>query len=84
MGEGGGIRTVTLAEIYARQGHLERARAIYEDLVAAHPEDDRLRSRLEELTASMAEEDAAHAQDARVERLRRLLGRVRARRRRQA
>ncbi len=77
-----GIRTATLAEIYARQGHLDRARAIYEELLAESPGDADLQRRLRELTAQAEEAHAATAQEARVERLKRLLSRVRARRRR--
>lgn len=78
----GGIRTVTLAEIYARQGHLDRARAIYEELLAESPDDVDLQRRLDALTAQADEVAASTAQEVRVDRLKRLLSRIRSRRRR--
>ncbi|MFZ5586833.1 MAG: tetratricopeptide repeat protein [Thermodesulfobacteriota bacterium] len=41
--------TVTLAEIYAAQGHVEQAAAIYRRLLAKNPHDADLRRRLQEL-----------------------------------
>ncbi|MGM0574296.1 MAG: tetratricopeptide repeat protein [Myxococcota bacterium] len=76
-----GIRTPTLAEIYARQGHLERACAIYEALLAERPDDASLRDRLADLRRRMAEEAVEGDRQGRVDRLRVLLNRVRARRR---
>lgn len=76
-----GIRTRTLAEIYARQGHLERACAIYEELLAEQPGDPELTTRLATLRRTMEAREAEDGQHARVEALRALLRRVRARRR---
>ena len=72
------IRTPTLAEIYARQGHLTEAIAIYEHLVAEGGDHG---ARLEVLRRLAAEATAAAVHEARVERLRGLLARVQARRR---
>jgi tetratricopeptide (TPR) repeat protein len=41
--------SVTLAELYVRQGFLERALAIYEKLSDLHPDDAGVRARLEDL-----------------------------------
>lgn len=46
-----GPRTRTMAELYARQGLLDRAVDIYEHLVRERPEDREVRSRLDELRA---------------------------------
>lgn len=43
--------TVTMAEIYAEQGHLDQAAAIYRKLVAKSPGDAELAARLAELSA---------------------------------
>jgi tetratricopeptide (TPR) repeat protein len=43
------ILTRTMGDIYARQGFLARALEVYEHLLAENPEDEGLRSRLEEL-----------------------------------
>jgi hypothetical protein len=76
------IRTATLAEIYARQGQTRAACEIYAELVAAHPEDAALRDRLVALLAEQATMDGDDRTRARTDRLRALLARVRARRRR--
>jgi len=71
------IRTPTLAEIYARQGHLTEAIAIYEQLAAEgepHP------ARLDALRRRQTEAAAAAGHEARVDHLRTLLRRVQTRR----
>ena len=70
------IRTPTLAEIYARQGHLGEAIAIYEYLVGEGHDHG---ARLEELIRRAEEMRKAAAHEARVERLRVLLRRVQSR-----
>ena len=76
--------TATLADIYARQGHYEKAVAIYERLLQKAPDDHELAARLRALIA----EAATHAPSApdhrqrRLEDLERLLTQVRRRRRR--
>ncbi len=77
-----GIRTATLAEIYARQGHLEQAYEIYAELLAASPEDASLRERVETLRGEVAHAAADDRSRARVDRLRALLSRIQSRRRR--
>ena len=67
------IRTPTLAEIYARQGHLTEAIAIYEHLVSEGADHH---ARLETLRRRAAEAAVAALQEARIERLRVLLRRV--------
>lgn len=46
------VYTRTMAELYARQGHVSRAIDVYRRLVADDPEDEGLRKRLEELESS--------------------------------
>ena len=72
------IRTPTLAEIYARQGHLPEAIAIYEHLVSEGGDHG---ARLEVLRRMAAEAAAAAVHEARVDRLKALLARVQTRRR---
>ena len=70
------IKTQTLAEIYVRQGHLDEAIEIYEHLSAQgadHAE------RLTVLRQKAQEEERIALQEARLERLRVLLRRVRKR-----
>jgi hypothetical protein len=43
------VVTETMAEVYARQGLLAQARAVYEQLIAQRPDDKRLRQRLADL-----------------------------------
>jgi pentatricopeptide repeat protein len=70
------IRTPTLAEIYARQGHLDEAIAIYEHLVAeGHDHIERL----ETLKGRADDARQAAQSEARIERLRVLLRRVHSR-----
>jgi len=44
-----GLATETLAELYASQGHLDRALAVYRQLVVTQPDNLELRGRMEEL-----------------------------------
>ena len=44
-----GLATETLAELYASQGHLDRALAVYRQLVVTQPDNAELRGRMEEL-----------------------------------
>ena len=44
-----GLATTTLAELYASQGHLDRAVSVYRQLVASQPNKRELQARLEEL-----------------------------------
>lgn len=76
-----GIRTATLAEIYARQGHVAEACEIYEELLAASPDDPALAGRLAALSAERQESEADDAARARVDRLRAMLARIQSRRR---
>ncbi|TNF30577.1 MAG: tetratricopeptide repeat protein [Deltaproteobacteria bacterium] len=73
--------TRTLAEIYARQGHVAEAVEMYQQLVAAQPDDAGLRQRLAALERELAASRGDVARDARVEQLRTLLRRVTSRRR---
>ncbi|PKN59032.1 MAG: hypothetical protein CVU56_02765 [Deltaproteobacteria bacterium HGW-Deltaproteobacteria-14] len=73
--------TRTLAEIYARQGHIEEAADIYRRLLAKSPDDGTLRARLAELEGDLSDARGESHRDARIERLRALLRRVNARRR---
>ena len=45
------LPTATLAELYAEQGHLEKAVEIYGQLVAQHPDSETLRLRLADLSS---------------------------------
>jgi tetratricopeptide (TPR) repeat protein len=58
--EGGGVELVssTLAELYFKQGHVDKAREVYRQLVDREPANDRVRQRFEELT-DLAERSAA-------------------------
>lgn len=51
-----GPYTRTMAELYARQGFNDRAARVYERLVAADPDNEDLRARLEELEARAGSE----------------------------
>jgi pentatricopeptide repeat protein len=79
------LRTRTLAEVYARQGHLDEALAILDELVQARPDDEELRRRRVEVRDELRKRrdagDEAARREARVETLRALLRRVRKRRR---
>lgn len=50
-GEGPGVYTRTMADLYARQGHVERALRIYGHLLDREPGDEALRERIRELEA---------------------------------
>ncbi len=77
----GGIRTATLAEIYARQGHLAEACAIYGELAQAHPEDAALAERLAALTHEQRLRAMGEGRRAQVDLLRAVLHRIQRRRR---
>ncbi|MGH7549219.1 MAG: tetratricopeptide repeat protein [Gemmatimonadota bacterium] len=53
------LATSTLAEIYAQQGLLERARAIYERIAQRSPDDPRIAKRIETLTRAIRERGRA-------------------------
>ena len=76
-----GVRTQTLAEIYARQGHYAEACEIYEALLAERPEDGDLTERLTQLKVAWEDQREGESRRDRSDRLRTLLQRVRARRR---
>lgn len=76
------IRTARLAEIFASQGHLDEAAAIFEELLAASPSDPTLRERLVSVRADLAEQTQRVARLSRVDRLRTLRSTIRSRRRR--
>lgn len=67
------IRTPTLAEIYARQGHFSEAIAIYEHLIEAGGDHTK---RLDALRKRAHEVAEAARRDAKLERLRGVLRRV--------
>lgn len=75
------IRTARLAEIFASQGHLDEAAAIFEELLAASPSDPSLRQRLSSMQSGLAEQTAQLARSSRVDRLRALRSTIRSRRR---
>ena len=75
------VQTKTLAEIWARQGHLERAIAIYEELVARDTQScAEYEDRLVELRAQWQSQISQGGRLRRVEHLRTLLQRVQKRR----
>ena len=51
------IATTTLAELYFDQGHLPEAIDTYEKVIEQNPEDENLKTRLEELKAMVAKEE---------------------------
>jgi len=53
--EKNGIVSATLAEIYLEQGYLEKAIAIYDQLLAKEPENDSYRVRLSSLKKTLKE-----------------------------
>jgi len=76
-----GVRTQTLAEIYARQGHFAEACEIYQALLQARPDDGDLKERLAQLEGAWQGQRDGESRRDRADRLRMLLQRVRARRR---
>jgi len=52
--------TTTMADLYVRQGLIEDARKIYEQVLQRHPDDGEVRAKLEALTASAPAVAAAH------------------------
>ena len=54
--------TVTIAEIYIRQGFLRRAHKIYRDLLATDPGDEEIRQRLIALKDQIAEQEMREAE----------------------
>lgn len=76
------MKTRTYAEILARQGELEEAIAIYRQLIAQAPDDERLARRAAELERALDEEEASSASKAKpasVQRLEALLQRIQSR-----
>ena len=60
-GRSGGqeLATSTLAEIYAQQGLLERARAMYERIAQRAPDDPRVAERLDALSRAIRDRSGA-------------------------
>ncbi len=57
-----GEATPTLADIYAQQGHYEKAIEVYQKLVAENPDNDAYKARLDELLAKAYPEEAPQSQ----------------------
>ena len=74
------IQTATLAEIFAQQGHWERAVGIYRALLDVEPSRQDWRDRLVELEVCAEKAADAAARQDRLTRLKTLLRRVRSRR----
>ena len=55
--EKNGIVSATLAEIYLEQGYLEKAIAIYDQLVAKEPGNDSYRAKLSSLKKTLKEKN---------------------------
>jgi predicted Zn-dependent protease len=51
------IQTDTLAEIYVKQGHLDRAFSVYQDILARDPQNAAAREKLESLKERMAKKE---------------------------
>jgi tetratricopeptide (TPR) repeat protein len=51
------IKTDTLAEIYIKQGHLDRALSVYQEIVAREPENTAIREKYEALKNRIEEEE---------------------------
>ena len=49
----GGFETPTLAEVYRRQGLLDRALAVYRRILERHPDDTGVRSMVHKLEAEL-------------------------------
>lgn len=63
------ITTNTIAELYEKQGHLDRAMKVYSDILEQDPGDEEARKKLMDIKArmEMSEEDDIGAQIARLE-----------------
>jgi tetratricopeptide (TPR) repeat protein len=72
----GAIRTDTLAEIYIKQGKLDRALAIYREILTREPENIAVREKYEGLQGRVAEEQKAVSQKEIINRLERWLSAV--------
>jgi tetratricopeptide (TPR) repeat protein len=70
------IRTDTLAEIYIKQGKLDRALAIYREILTREPENIAVREKYEGLQGRVAEEQKAVSQKEIINRLERWLSAV--------
>jgi cytochrome c-type biogenesis protein CcmH/NrfG len=51
------IQTDTLAEIYIKQGHLDRALSVYQDILARDPQNAAAREKFESLKERMVEKE---------------------------
>lgn len=69
------IATLTMADLYARQGHVEPAREIYRKVLERDPGNEQVREKLERLSAGGAPA-GGDRRTASVERLERWLGKV--------
>ena len=56
-GGGGGYNTLTMADLYARQGLIEDAKTIYEHILARDPNNDVVREKLSALTPPVPESE---------------------------
>ncbi|HUO84734.1 MAG TPA: tetratricopeptide repeat protein [Thermoanaerobaculia bacterium] len=74
--EAGVAATATLAQIYAEQGHTERAREVYEQMLAREPENLEYRRRIEELSGRESAPAGGAGRQAVIERLEGWLTRV--------
>ncbi|HVR41925.1 MAG TPA: tetratricopeptide repeat protein [Thermoanaerobaculia bacterium] len=70
-----GAATMTMAELYARQGHVDAAREIYERLLEREPSNQDVRRRLESLDEPAGDDSAARRRAA-VDKLERWLQRM--------
>jgi len=50
---GKGFATLTLAEIYEEQGFIEKALGVYRELLESHPEDEHIKTKVEQLSAKI-------------------------------
>jgi tetratricopeptide (TPR) repeat protein len=48
--------TATVADLYVRQGYLDKARNIYQELLQAHPDDETFRERIAYVDKLLAEQ----------------------------
>ena len=51
------IQTVTLADIYFKQGFLEKARAVYEGILLDHPDNKKAVERISEINRQLENSD---------------------------